>query len=133
MKNLLGLVAAVLLVGCASRAPREARIPYAAVSCADTAQCNALWSRAQVYLAQHGAFRMQFATDSILQTFGPQQGFPMLAFTVTKEAALDGSATITMDGRCGNMFGCTPDISEARQDFNRYLNAAKLSAMPATK
>lgn len=111
------IIGCAALVGCAAP-PRYQPEP---ILCLDRPQCDAMWSRAQLFIVQKSGYRLQVATDSVLQTFGPMGASTALAFTVTRELAPDGSGVISMSAACDNMFGCIPSVTLTGQQFRDYL------------
>lgn len=67
MKPLLIGGLAVLMAGCGTFYKPTAG---GSVEC-QGAQCALMWQRVQTWVATNSRYRIQIATDSILQTFGP--------------------------------------------------------------
>jgi hypothetical protein len=118
--------AAAFLAGCANMADvppadSEARVP---LTCASKPQCDAYWARAQAWIASHSAYKIQTATDAVIQTHGPIEWKPQLAYTVTREPKADGSARILINAGCYSPIGCTPSREQATIEFKRYVRDA---------
>lgn len=125
MKTMLaGAAMVALLQGCAAVDARDNFIP-GPLHCEGKAQCDAMWSRAQLFVTQKSAYKVQMVSDSIIQTFGPLARDPGLAYLVTRETSSDGNGIITVRPRCANMFGCVPSISRGAQDFVAYVMQAR--------
>jgi hypothetical protein len=126
---LIGLMGSLALAGCASSgvstvSPEALQAPV----CASTAECNDAWRRAQVYVASHSGYKIQTATDSIIQTFGPADSSPDIAFQVTRQPMGGGREQIVASAICDNIFGCIPKTGEAIAGFNAYVKGATAPA-----
>jgi hypothetical protein len=119
----LALVA--MVAGCvAPYRPPEKTVPDP-VLCLNTAQCAAMWSRAQVFVTTKSAYRLQLVSDSVIQTAGPIRNEVGLAFLVTRRMNEDGSGVITMESGCGLVYvGCTPSAALAARQFFDYVSGA---------
>lgn len=113
---------AATLAGCAT--PLLTEIRPEPVLCLGKQQCDAMWSRAQLFVVQKTNYRLQIVTDAVIQTYGPISNYDTsLAFTVTRETAADGSGVIRMIARCGSAAQCLPPPTLAGQQFRDYLIA----------
>ncbi|CAG2161348.1 hypothetical protein [Cupriavidus numazuensis] len=123
MKRLLqACIATLVLGGCAYVGPPSAM----GVPCANRAQCDTYWQRAQAWVAMNSRYRIQIATDVVLQTYGSRD--MELAYYITRVVNSDGSATIVVDATCGNMFGCATDPAAAKSDFRRFVVQSNIPA-----
>lgn len=122
--RLLTIGVAAVLAGCASNR-YGANYPPEPVKCANSAECAAMWSRVQLYLAQKSSYKIQLVTDSIIQTYSGAHYEARLSYTITRELLPDGAGLIRFSAGCGNMFGCVPSAGEAGRDFNMYISAAR--------
>ncbi len=93
------------------------------LSCADKAQCDLYWQRAQIWIAKNSQFRVQSVTDTVLTTHGPSSSLAhALAFQVIKIPAVGGGAQITIDANCNDIYGqCLPHSIEAIASFKRFV------------
>jgi hypothetical protein len=91
------------------------------VKCRDKDDCAEKWSKAQVWLATHSKWKIQTASDSVIQTFGPGSSSDA-AFTIARIIRADGSGEIDIRAMCGNLFGCIPTTKELEAHFRNYLN-----------
>lgn len=92
------------------------------VLCLTKAQCDAMWSRAQLFVVQKTTYRLQIVTDSVIQTYGPLSDYEQaLGFTITREIGADGSGVIHMAARCGRAAQCLPSPGLASRQFRDYL------------
>jgi hypothetical protein len=121
--RLIAICAAfAMLAGCAARQPHpgaaEARYP---LYCENKPECDLLWQRAQIWVSQNSGYRIQTATDAVIQTFGPFGSKVELAFQVLRNPRADGGAAITIRGYCDNMFGCQPNEIDAILRFKSFV------------
>lgn len=126
----VSLAAAAALSGCAispsmdeqmNRAEFERTIP----TCDGEQDCNAKWEAAQLWVVHNTGYKIQTATNVLIETYNPVDQRASLAAQVTKEPLGGGRYKIVARLRCGNMFGCVPDPWSAAMDFNRAVGAAK--------
>jgi hypothetical protein len=116
--------AIVLLAGCSTQGQvsgdtmEQATAP---LTCTNKAECDAWWSRAQVWVNNHSEYKMQTVTDSIIQTTGPSGGKRALAYQITKTPSNEGTATIGFAAHCDNMLGCEPNPWKAGADFKQFV------------
>jgi hypothetical protein len=111
------------LIGCTSMSerlqPALARSQHSTpVTCAD---CTVQWQRSQLWLTAHSKWKLQMATDVVLQTFNPVNDSPSWGFTVTREPESAGGYRIVLAGVCGNIFGCDPSIADVDRAFYHYV------------
>jgi len=52
---------------------------------------------------------------------GPLKNDPSPAFNISKTANGNGTYTIDFRGGCDNIFGCIPDLTVAKANFNRFV------------
>lgn len=68
-----GALASVLLVGCVAPGPRvspsQVREIYTPLICEGQEACAKLWRRAQVWVAQNAGYKIQVATDAVVETY----------------------------------------------------------------
>lgn len=105
-----GLIALIvmygLLSGCATYRPTSP----AWIAC-DGSRCDELWSRAQVWVAKHSAYRIQIANDNIIQTYGPMSGDASPAYSITREREGAGAKIIIHAICYDSGLGCMYDPS----------------------
>ena len=88
--------------------------------------CVRHWQRAQLWLANHSAMKIQTATDVLLQTYNTTGYEPSYSFSVTKspmEMARSYRIEITL--ACGNPLGCSPDALSVRNAFLYYVKTGE--------
>jgi hypothetical protein len=87
----------------------------------DDANCDECWERAQLWIVKHSKWKIQTATNVLIQTYNPTGSDPSYGFTVTKEPAGNGRYRITIEMSCGNMFGCSPKAEDVERAFYHYV------------
>jgi membrane-associated protease RseP (regulator of RpoE activity) len=129
MRNAVFLAVPLAVAGCNStpQNPVDASIVQAVVNQPITCQagpdCETKWSRATAWIAQNAAYKVQTASDSIIQTMGPLPNDPRPSFTVTKAGDSTGTYTVSFNGGCDNFLGCIPTIAESKLSFVSFINA----------
>lgn len=92
------------------------------LNCANSAQCDLYWKRAQIWIAQNSRYRVQSVTDTVLTTHGPSSNMSAaLAFQIIKIPAAGGSAQITIDANCYLPDQCRPHPIEAIAAFKGFV------------
>jgi hypothetical protein len=127
------IVSAVGLVGCAPRsAPAFEKAllltPVAGEAACEAAACEAMWQRAQVWIANHSVMRLQTATPAILSTFGPARMNPVYGFQIVKEPTVSGASRITAQLSCGSsgtFTKCEPSEADVRRALFHYLKTGE--------
>lgn len=122
----VGVIALIgLLVGCATPQGNltqeqlaDAKAPPV---CRDKDECAIYWSKAQIWLATNSAWKIQLATDSVLQTYSATSNSTSPSFTVTKQPQANGSSKIVVSAVCANPYGCIPPVWESIYSFKHYL------------
>ena len=90
------------------------------VKCSDKADCDAKWGKSLAWVANNGRWKIQLSNDSIIQTYGPGNSINN-AFTVIRQNNADGSGSIDIQVRCGNLFGCTPSVKDHERAFKNQF------------
>ncbi|HFD6847592.1 TPA: hypothetical protein ACF3LB_001339 [Enterobacter hormaechei] len=118
------MITTAMLVGCASKVDpalkAEAMKP---LTCKDEKQCDLYWKRAQFWIANNSAWKIQTATDTLISTFNPPQYDARLAYQVSKMPNEDGSSRIYIAPFCNNMFGCQPEMYGAVVNFKNFVKS----------
>lgn len=68
------IVAALMATACATRAPvsdADQRAALEPLLCTGASQCAMLWRAAHVWVIGASGFKIQIATDAIIQTYSP--------------------------------------------------------------
>ena len=91
------------------------------ICCKD--KCKIEWQRAQVWVAKHSKWKIQTATDVLIQTYNPAGYDPSYGFTITKEPIPTRAkcSIIEMELYCGNPLGCDPRPSDVKKAFYYYI------------
>lgn len=124
LNRLAALTVVATIAGCAAyqitpQQQSEYNRAMVPLTCTHKAQCDFYWQRAQVWIVQNSRYKIQTANDVLIQTYGSDDYHP--AYTVTRDAKMDGSARIRIDVACGDMFGCQPRPWEAANSFKDFV------------
>lgn len=128
MKGLAFVLLPLALAGCAtsnnpaliaSLAPADS-MGYELIC--ESQDCAEQWQRAQVWVVKHSHWKIQTATDVLIQTYNPTGSMPTYGFSIMKEPLGNGRYRITMSLSCGNIFGCSPPTAnQVKKAFYYYL------------
>ena len=130
MKKLL-LVAALVLTGCASPVlpppPSDtdmidSKLP---VRCSSKEQCDRWWRAAQVWVVKNSGYKVQIATDAILQTYNASSGRAAYSVEVTRSPEENDVDLIEIEARCGWAGHCDPVYETFIADFKRFIIGTK--------
>lgn len=126
---LIGIITA--LTGCAAspelqKIQREVADHMPTCNADIPKQCAQMWEAAQVWVVQNSAFKLQIATDVLLETYGPPAYDTRIAVRVLKEPTGPGSYRFNATVYCSNIFGCSPNQWVALRDFQQYVSNAKI-------
>lgn len=105
----------------AKRAQFQSTIP----TCEDEADCKAKWEAAQLWVVHNAGFKIQTATDVLIETYNPGPYDAKIAARVTKEPLGGGKYRLIVFVWCSNVFGCVPNDWDAALNFNAVVAAAK--------
>ena len=87
--------------------------------------CIAKWEAAQLWVVHNAGYKIQTATNVLIETYNPGQNDTDLAARVTKEPLGGGKYRLIIKAWCNNMFGCSHDPMTAALDFNSKIGATK--------
>lgn len=104
----------------AKRAQFESTIP----TCEGEADCKAKWEAAQLWVVHNAGFKIQTATDVLIETYNPGPSDAKVAARVTKEPLGGGKYKLVVFVWCNNIFGCVPNGWDAAINFNTVVGAA---------
>lgn len=90
-------------------------------------QCTAMWEAAQVWVVQNSAFKLQIATDVILETYAPPEYDGGLAVRVVKEPTGPGSYRFNTTVYCNNLLACHSNQWVALRAFQQYVTGVKVA------
>jgi hypothetical protein len=126
MKKSLLAVLCVAAAGCSTQGqvdPDVMQIATTPLTCSSKAQCDTWWQRAQAWVTSHSKYDVETATDTLIQTAGPDGGKRALAYQITRTANPDGTATIGFAAHCDGSLGCKPNPWEAGADFKQFVRS----------
>lgn len=129
MNKVFGIIGLLLMSGCATvpdaeRMAQMDQINKTIPTCVGVEDCNAKWEAAQLWVVHHSAYKIQTATNVLIETYNPASSSPQIAARVTKEPQGAGKYKLLVTVWCDNMFGCVPDHYESALDFNKAVGAA---------
>lgn len=129
-------ILAALLSGCAT-APTEEDLAKQAKKaarfeefqrtipiCEGEEDCKVKWEAAQIWISNNAGYKIQIATDALIETYNAVGSSPYLAAKVTKEPLGGGRYRIFVQLWCDNLLGCMPKPIKAALKFNQYVGAA---------
>lgn len=131
--SLLALTAAlVLTAGCAVRpqqpvAPVEpweeehARQPF---ECRGASECATAWRAAQAWIAMNAAYKIQVASDAVVQTYNARDYSTGWAFQLTRMPVGNGAERFELVPSCGAVSLCELPSWRMRAKFNRAMREA---------
>ena len=128
MKSGIAALLTVALAGCASAMTWYAGAPTRVVPCSSAADCDAAWSRVQAAITETGTFRVRAASDSIIETYGPQQYVSHPAFQAVRQKNADGSGQVRITALCAvTIYGCAYelDVELGAVYFKALLGSSK--------
>jgi hypothetical protein len=126
MKKILGTILLAVLTGCATVGPDPQTLSQLQepLICADKTECDFFWQRAQIWIANNSTYKIQTATDTIIETYGPMGTRVELAFRAIRIPNMNGSAQITLAAGCNNIFGCQPDKYQSILNFRAFVRGS---------
>ena len=83
--------------------------------------CTTAWERAQLWIAKHARWKIQTATDVLIQTYNPPEQDASYGLIATKEPVGGGRYTIRLALRCANFIRCNPSQADVASAFNHYV------------
>ena len=128
-KSLLAILC-VTAAGCSTQGqvnPDVMQTATTPLTCSTKTECDTWWQRAQSWVTSHSTYKVESATDTLIQTAGPDGGKRALAYQITRTKNPDGTATIGFAAHCDGSLGCKPNPWEAGADFKEYVRGASPS------
>lgn len=127
MKHLIVILLTSSLFGCASTPSPEQEMKKSEYLntipiCDIKLDCTAKWEAAQLWVAKNAGYKIQTATNVVIETFNPTRDDTYLAAKITKEPIGSGKYKIVATLWCNNMFGCNPNKWDASVNFNKFVN-----------
>lgn len=128
--GVVATLSVALLSGCATVSPaamqqKRTEFEQTIPTCSEEKECNAKWEAAQLWVVHHAGFKIQTATNVLIETYNATGGSPSIAVRVTKEPLGGGKYKLVVFVTCDNIFGCVPDSWDAALDFNRTVGAVQ--------
>lgn len=124
------LAACAILAGCATPSPeREAKMAEARRTtpiCRSEKDCAAKWDAAQLWIVKNAGYKIQTATNVVIQTYNSVNGDVGLQVQVTREPVGDGSYRIVALINCDNVFRCSQPLADALLDFNKTVGSTRI-------
>jgi hypothetical protein len=130
-KGLLAALCLATAAGCSTQGqvdPDVMQIATKPLTCSNKAECDLWWQRAQSWVSSHSTYKIESATDSLIQTAGPDGGKRALAYQITRAANPDGTVTIGFSAHCDSSLGCKRNPWEAGADFKQYVRGGAADA-----
>lgn len=127
-KLIFSVFAITFLQSCATSPERLALIEFAESTmpvCVDDADCRIKWEAAQLWVINNAAYRLQIATDVLLETYNPTDYTTQLGMRVTKEPLGGGQYRFNISAYCANLLGCARDPVEVKIAFNEHISATR--------
>jgi hypothetical protein len=90
--------------------------------CEGREQCDRWWRTAQVWVVRNAGYKVQIATDAIIETYNPTRHGNGWAFQVTRSPEADGRELIEAKAICGTPAACTPAYESVVADFKRAVS-----------
>lgn len=123
---------ALALAGCGLPAKAPSSMTSAEVAeyntpidCDGAEECGLLWRRAQAWVVQNSGFKIQIATDAIVETYNPPTYSTRWAFRITRTPITKTRERIQVEPNCGEVPLCSRRKDSMVAAFNAYLRSAK--------
>ena len=131
-KNSLALaviatIAASALTGCATQrqlSQSEIDEANAPLYCEGRDECDFMWRKAQVYVSTASGYKIQTATDSVIETYNAPAYSMTWAYKLTKAPIKPGKDRILMTPSCGPAPICQGGPMEMVQMFKRHMRGS---------
>lgn len=126
--------ALVLLGGCASRLPFERNFDLTSaemqaldrpLECVGEVACAKLWRAAQSWVVLHAGYKIQAASDGLVQTFNPTKYSRTWAFTLIRSPKKSGAESIDLLPDCGEPPMCSGSAAQMVARFRIDLEATR--------
>lgn len=135
MTNLQALRIASLLIallaGCASPIPfsqqmsaEEQEQLSTPLVCSSQGECEILWRRVQVWIAQNAGYRLRTTTNAVIETYPASSWSMSWALTAYREPDSKGGDLIWLEASCGPTGICAEPKWKLIVRFNRAMRAA---------
>jgi hypothetical protein len=85
------------------------------VTCSTKPECDAAWRKATAWVIALSPWKVQIATEYLLQTYGPQGKAGLMAFTLSRDPVHVNGETIVLTPSCIDYgMQCQPFATEAK-------------------
>ena len=102
----------------------ESKALQTPVTCVGRDECDRAWRKATAWIIERSGWKVQVATDSLLQTFGPGREAVTMAFTLTRKPLAEGWEELVLSPSC-NEYGSPcwpyPTPERARAQFAMFM------------
>jgi len=95
------------------------------ITCTSQNDCAVKWGKAVAWVSQNSSFKLRLATDFIITTEGPMDGFGFLtksAFVVNKVPLGGGTYKIDFESSCYMSRHCNPSHEALLESFAAYVD-----------
>lgn len=121
-------VVAAITAGCASRpalSDEEVAHLEEPLECDSKTQCDLLWRRTQAWIAQTSGYKLQVATDTVIETYNAGKWSTTWAFQALREPIDEKRDRINLVANCGSAPLCTRSAAQVIADFRRAMRTAR--------
>ena len=130
MRQIVAGAAIAILAGCASPStndltPDDVAQLQEPLECQGKAACDLMWRRAQLWVAQHSGYKIQLATDVIIETHNARDYSLRWAMRVIRDPITAERDRISLIPSCGNAPLCSGSASKLDAEFRRDMRAAR--------
>lgn len=117
-------VISALICSCATApSPREqAQIEATRPTCQGEKDCAAKWETAQLYVIKHTDYKLEIATNVLIETFDSRD--KGMAMSVTKEPLGGGQYKLVARAWCDSILGCYQPPVDVVLGFNQQVAAS---------
>lgn len=126
--RILTLLVVAITSGCAI-APQQKgwtiddAMAEAPIICSGKSQCDDYWRRTQYWISTHSGFKVQVATDTVIETYGAPNYSLRWAFSARREPGPNGADMITISPSCGPAPICQESRVQLVRDAQRYISS----------
>src|SRR5947208_2710492 len=104
MKRIVALFVAAYVVAACVPTPLQLGPAAGAQPIYCDTNCSVMWERAQVWFTNHSRWKIQNATDVMIETYNPTGYSATYGLRAVKEPSASGAHFITLTLACGNLF-----------------------------
>jgi hypothetical protein len=125
---ILNAIIVLALTGCAATTPEQAS--YASnpvtVKCVSETDCTEKWQRADQWIRKHSQWPIKRSDNEVIEIERARTRWHTRTYyRVTREATGDTMAKIRMYASCLPSVNCSPNETEARAAFARFLQTGE--------